>query len=275
MIDRLEGLVLRVLRVPAAPEAPAGDPGSVRVFRASKRYFRLRLIRWGLGQVGAVVGFVAVFGVLPISVTFAPLDEQVLERLNEVLPVSTQLLVSAFMVLELIGVAVFLLQLPVTFAMVRLDWTQRVYMVTDRSLRVREGMRQVREMTMTFANVQELSVRQNPLQRLLGIADLRVRSAGGGSVDESSADADEASHAMHLAYFRGVDNAEEIRDLIRARLRAYEDAGLGDPDDTSAVSLDPVPTDTVPVELYEAARELAASARQLREAVEAVGAPLG
>lgn len=268
MIDRLERLVLRVLRVPAAPEAPAGDPGSVRVFRASKRYFRLKLIRWGLGQVGAVVGFVAVFGVLPISVTIAPLDEQVLERLNEVLPVSTELLASAFMVLELIGVAVFLVQLPVTFAMVRLDWTQRVYMVTDRSLRVREGVRQVREMTMTFANVQELSVRQNPLQRLLGIADLRVRSAGGGSVDESSTDADEASHAMHLAYFRGVDNANEIRDLIRTRIRAYEDAGLGDPDDPGPSSSDAQPASRT---LVDAALELAEAARELRETAELGG----
>ena len=36
---------------------------------------------------------------------------------------------------------------------------------------------------------------------------------------------------LHIAYFRGVDNAEAIRDLILARLRNLRGAGLGDPDE--------------------------------------------
>ena len=265
MIGWLERVVLRVMRVPPPPDPPAGDPQSVRIFRASKRFFRLKLLRWSLGQLGAVAGLLVVFGVLPVTVSFAPLDERVMDELEVKLPVSPQLIVAGFAILETIGFGVFLVQLPITFAIVRLDWTQRVYIVTDRSLRVREGVRQVREMTMTFANVQELSVRQNPLQRLLGIADLRVRSAGGGAGSEAAGDGEEHSGAMHLAYFRGVDNADEIRDLIRARLREFEDAGLGDPDDVSMPSVrDPETAG----DLVAAARELAASARELREAVE-------
>ena len=38
---------------------------------------------------------------------------------------------------------------------------------------------------------------------------------------------------LHLACFRGVDNAEEIRDLVRDRSRHGRQAGLGDPDDTA------------------------------------------
>ena len=62
----------------------------------------------------------------------------------------------------------------------------------------------------------------------LGIADIEVRTAGGGG---PSSDANESGGAdMHLAYFRGVDNANEIRDSILARVRQLRDSGLGDPD---------------------------------------------
>ena len=39
---------------------------------------------------------------------------------------------------------------------------------------------------------------------------------------------------MHLAYFRGVQNAAEIRDLMLERLRRWRDTGLGDPDEAAA-----------------------------------------
>lgn len=74
---------------------------------------------------------------------------------------------------------------------------------------------------MTFANIQQISVRQGPLQRLLGIADVEVHTAGGGSPDEGGG-------GMHTGYFRGVADAEAIRNTIRDRVREYRDAGLGD-----------------------------------------------
>jgi uncharacterized membrane protein YdbT with pleckstrin-like domain len=125
------------------------------------------------------------------------------------------------------------LQIPFTYALVRLDYELRWYIVTDRSLRIREGIARVREMTMTFANIQNVTIRQGPLQRLLGIADVRVRTAGGGageSEGEHGQGKDERT-SMHIGYFRGVDNAQEIRELIFDRLRRLRSAGLGDPDD--------------------------------------------
>ena len=65
---------------------------------------------------------------------------------------------------------------------------------------------------MTFANIQQISIRQNPVQRLLGIADVQVRTAGGGSSGGGSGH--EMGESMHEAFFRGVDNAEEIRSAI-------------------------------------------------------------
>src|SRR6185295_13129153 len=107
------------------------------------------------------------------------------------------------------------------------DFEKRWYVVTNRSLRVREGVLSVREMTVTFANIQNISVSQGPLQRFFKIADLRVDTAGGGG-------AETAKHPgmnLHTAWFRGIENAEEVKALVLERLRGLKDAGLGDRDD--------------------------------------------
>lgn len=156
-------------------------------------------------------------------------------------------------VIESLVLLGFLASLPFTFAVVRLDYELRWYLVTDRSLRIRQGITQLHEMTMSFANIQQVVVRQNPLQRLLGIADLQVQSAGGGGDSEEGG----LSDSLHTGVFHGVDNAVEIRDLILERLRAFREVGLGDPDD--AVSHAPgEPT------LRDAARELLVEAQALR-----------
>src|SRR5205814_3372587 len=92
-------------------------------------------------------------------------------------------------------------------AVVRLDYEKRWYLVTDRSLRIREGVVNVREMTVNFANIQNISISQGPLQRLLRIADLRVDTAGGGG--GRAANTHHAAQNLHTAWFRGIDNAGE------------------------------------------------------------------
>ena len=71
------------------------------------------------------------------------------------------------------------MQLPITFAILRLDYELRWYIVTDRAARLREGIVTLKEMTFTLANVQDIRLRQGPLQRLLGLADVELRTAGG------------------------------------------------------------------------------------------------
>ena len=119
---------------------------------------------------------------------------------------------------------------------------------------------------MTFANIQEITLHQGPLQRWLGIADLKVRSAGGGLKVADNGHTRET----HVAYFRGVDNAAEIRDLILQHLRSYRrDSGLGDPDSLAAEGVAAVDTAIAnsignSTETLEAARELLGEARALR-----------
>jgi hypothetical protein len=131
--------------------------------------------------------------------------------------------------LKVAGFVLYLVQIPVTYALMRLDYEQRWYIVTDRSLRLRTGIWKVREMTMSFANLQQIAVSQGPLQRLLGLADVRVQSAGGGSAQPG--DPTPGQRSLHTGHFHAVDNAEEIRDLIVERLRLFRETGLGDPDE--------------------------------------------
>lgn len=247
----LTRLITRFLKVPPEPEPPLGSPGSVRVFNAAPGYFHYRLAVWIFGQVGTAIGLVIGLVFLAGGVEFAAI------------PIGREVTI----LLEAVGIGLFLIQLPLSFLMVRLDYRYRWYMITDTSLRIREGLLSVRERTMTFANIQNLSLKQGPIQRLFGISDLQVRTAGGGSesVGESKKELAEAMN-MHIGYFRGVDNAEEIRDLILGRMRGLKDSGLGDPDEPL--------TDPVPVEparesgdLVAAARELLAEARALRAAM--------
>lgn len=114
---------------------------------------------------------------------------------------------------------------------------------------------------MSFANVQQVVVSQGPLQRLLAIADVRVQSAGGGG----GGDAHHAAlgSSMHTGIFHGVDNANEIRDLILERLRLFRAAGLGDPDDAREAVAATLPGARHVLALT-AADELLAEARALR-----------
>lgn len=208
----LKSTVFRLLRVPHEPTPPAGSPESVRTFRASRRFFQLNLLRWVLGQA---VALLLLAGVLIVEFKVD------LGRATVPLRVA-----------EGLALVSFLVQLPFSFLLIRFDYDLRWYIVTDRSLRIRHGIFTIRELTMAFPNIQQISIRQGPLQRLLGIADLEVRTAGGGG--QGAGDAHGRSNSSgHLGYFRGVDNAYDLRDLILERLRLWRESGLGDPDEKS------------------------------------------
>lgn len=218
MVEGVKGWLLRLLRVPAQPRAPSGGR-IVRIFRAAPAYFRYRLALWSLRQLGALLGLLGSL----VFVTY--LSGEVRH------PVADFLLRAA----EAMAWITFLAQLPFSFAVLRLDFEMRWYILSDRSLRIREGVMSVREKTITFANIQNISIRQNPLQRLLRLADVRVATAGGGSSGSAQGHG-EVGESMHEAYFRGVANAEEIRNVIAERVRLHRDAGLGDPDEPEPIA---------------------------------------
>ena len=256
MISRLKSLMLRLLKVPPEPQLPAGAADSARVFRASKRYLQLKLLNWGVGQVFTLIGLIGALVAINLVGTGK------LDILTEVPHRAIILRILGWF--EVIGVVGFLVQLPLSLVPVILDWEMRWYIVTDRSLRIREGIWKVSEMTLTFANVQEVSIRQGPIERLFGIANLRVRTAGGGGrVGPNQPQNEEKSG--HIGFFRGVDDAPGIRDLILERLKLLRDAGLGDPDQPQTELEDS--KSAQPPDVANAARELLAEARALRRTV--------
>lgn len=326
MFEWIRDRLLHFARVPHAPEPPAGAPDSVRIFRAGRNYYKLRLARWMIGQAGAVIGILFSVGFLywfrgevhraqlereqsaiaPVTAT-APATTPATPAPNapasgaSTSPAATSTLAPAkanstdpaqakskrskrsavrdFKVLarmtpnwvmilieivEVGGILLFLVQLPVTFAAVRLEFELHWYIVTDRSLRIRTGLVRLQESTMSFANLQQVEVKQGPLQRLLGLADLRVQSAGGR--DDATAEA--GGDSLHTGVFHSVDNATEIRDLILARLKKFRETGLGDPDDHHRPPHEgTVVAPAASADSMAAAQELLAEARALRQAM--------
>ncbi len=239
-------LLDRLCRIPPRPDAPPGDEATTQVFRASPKYRSYRTALWAL--VAVPVGLLAL---VPLAVAlFADLRSSS-DR-------------EALLMVGLAIAAVALLGFSASYLALRLDYAYRWYLLTDRSLRVREGIFIVREMTVTFANVQNLTVDQGPLQRSFGIADVKVETAGGGG----GAAAKQGTHvrSLHTARLSGLENPEAVRDLIRSRLRRHRDAGLGDTDDAEAATGTPA--------LAEAAAAVLAEATALRRTMErATGRP--
>ena len=217
MYEPAKAALLQVLKVPPEPLDPMGDVRSLRVFRAAPGYLRYLVLRWSISQIFVLVPVTLAFGSAFIGATAAS---------------SSATPPTIVLVLGGVGAVVYLAQACFTFFSLRLLYEMRWYKVTDRSLRIRSGIWDVHEMTMTFANVQNINVTQGPIERLFGISDVRVESAGGGGASSHSAHGKGGGGAnLHLAVFRGVDNPEQIRDLMLERVQRVRDSGLGDPDD--------------------------------------------
>lgn len=297
MFEWIRSRVLRFMRIPHDPEPPVGAPGSIRVFRAGRNFYNLRLLRWGFGQFGALTGLCLSLGFFwwfKVEVEAAQLSrEETVAAAPAQIPLVPAVpepgdkraaksrrsgrddlkrlasrtpgwVIPIIQFLELGGILLFIAQVPVTYAAVRLEFEQHWYIITDRSLRIRTGLLRLQESTMSYANLQQVEVKQDPVQRLLGLADVHVQSAGGGGGHEHHQD-----NSLHTGIFHSVDNATEIRDLILERLRQFRQTGLGDPDDhhehavmNAVVTATPASTDTL-----AAAHELLAEARALRAAL--------
>jgi len=94
------------------------------------------------------------------------------------------------------------------------------YVMSGRSIRIRRGIWTIKEVSITFENVQNVRVSQGPLQRYFGIADVLIETAGASS--------SEGGGVGNQGRIEGVADAPAIRDQIMQRVRASRSAGLGD-----------------------------------------------
>ena len=235
MYEALKSLLLPLLKVPGgAPSPPPGhtDAASLKVFRASPDYLRYRLFFWTLYAVGWGLGVLVVSVVLLVAL--GPWG--------------------ALLALLLVGVSV--VKVAIVYASTRLDYELRWYILTDRSLRIREGVWIVREVTLTFANIQNVQVLQGPVERAFGISDIMIQTAGGGSGQN-----EQQLSGAHRALLRGLDKPQEVCQLILDLLRRYRGAGLGDRDDresrpvTTGQRVSPA-TQQLLIEIRDAARSV-------------------
>ena len=193
----------RLFRVPEHPPAlPTAAGNSIESFKPAIGFLRyLKLKFWA-------------------SLIAAGFAELVLELLVSTNDMSIGML--------LLPAAIFLLVVPgmIVYLAIHLRYDTTWYVLSDRSMRIRRGIWIIRETTITFENIQNVNVRQGPLQRWFGIANLSIETAGGGG---------QAQHGHgnpwqtdHCGVIEGVADAHRIRDLIMSRLRKSRSAGLGD-----------------------------------------------
>ncbi len=190
----------RVPRQP--PNLPTHDDETLASFRPSPQWMRYLLfqfyVSWAIFGVISLIGQIVFFVVHPLVGILAGLP-----------------LLAFFACLCAITHLALYLQFDTTW-----------YVLNPRSLRLRRGIWTIHESTITFENIQNVSVSQGPLQRMFGIADVVVQTAGGGGPMHGAQGA--GMHGGHVGLLEGLENAEAVRDLILGKLRNSTSAGLGD-----------------------------------------------
>ncbi len=195
-------IITQWFRVPELPPTLQGaDDAEVVSFRPAEGFLRyLKLFFWiGLAIIDGLlfVGWVVLLIAFPIwGVVLAPL-------------------IWAVMILPDI----------VAYIAIHLRYDTTWYVLSDRSMRIRRGIWIIHETTITYENIQNVSIRQGPVQRHFGIADVLVETAGGGAVSEGK---EGGSVLGHSGLLEGIGNAQEVRGLILAKWQASRSSGLGD-----------------------------------------------
>lgn len=130
-----------------------------------------------------------------------------------------------------IALALIILPDIVAYIGIHLNYDTTWYVLSDRSMRLRRGVWNLHETTITFENIQNIHIEQGPLQRWFGFSNLVVQTAGGGGAGTQGV----PGSLMHMGVLTGLSNAQEIRERILARCGKPSGAGLGEepPSDTS------------------------------------------
>lgn len=200
----------RWIRAPVdPPDTPPGAHEWARHFRPAESFLRYLKLTY-LFTVGAV-SLVAI--PLVVGLTLGILTE-----------VESPLVSAVLLALVLGGLALpGLLGALAGYLLLRLRFDTTWYVLTDRALRVRRGILTIQEQTVTLDNVQNVKVKQGPIQRWLGIANVTVETAASGVPTGQS-----GGISAGAAVIEGVTDAHELRDRIRDRMRRSRSQGIGD-----------------------------------------------
>ncbi len=202
LYGRLWGVLVRWFRVPDQPPAPPAGPGEpFRVFQPAEGYLRYQKFWFWLVLTAVDIPLMGLWIWLLVSIWWLGL-----------------LLAPVFLV-AIIGPDLL------AYVAIHLRYDTMWYALSERSMRIRHGLWVIQEKTITFENVQNLSLRQGPVERHFGIARVTVQTAGGGGGDGQGG-------SGHTGLIEGVSDAPEIRDLIMDRVRHSKPAGAQVPQGT-------------------------------------------
>lgn len=133
------------------------------------------------------------------------------------------------------------------------------YRFDDEGVAMSWGILFRREITLTYARIQDIHLTSNVVERWLGLARIQVQTASGSSGAEMT--------------IEGLPHFEQVRDFLYSRMRGAREAG-GTAARGATPSLAPVPAGAVALdgaaiaELTRTLRDVAAEVAALREAVE-------
>lgn len=196
------GVLSDLLRTPRHPPTLPTQPGeSLVALKPSKAWLRyLKFWFW----IGLTVIDVAILGAWLLICYFKPV-------LGAVLAVPAWIV--AFV--------------PDIFAYVaiHLRYDTTWYVISPRSIRIRNGIWAIRETTFTFENVQNVEITQGPVERWFGFANLKIETAGGGVIHTQHGAHPDGSN---VAFLFGLENAHEIRKNVMDRVAASRTTGIGD-----------------------------------------------
>lgn len=228
------GVLTGWLLVPTEPPRLAGaHDQAIQSFRPAEGYLRYLKFYFWIGLVAIdfflILGWIILLISLPlVGILVAPL-----------------------------AWAIIILPDVIAYIAIHVRYDTTWYVLSDRTMLIRRGIWNIHETTITYENIQNVSVRQGPVQRYFGIANVHVESAGGG-VSKGQ----HGSSIGHTGLLEGVANAEAIRALILEKWKVSKSAGLGD-DDPTKKSLGPGPREWSPqhvavlCEIRDLAKQLA------------------
>ena len=195
------------LRIPSEPaEMPVDSGELIKIFHPSPNWLRLRRLQIVSGTLVALLVNVAVFfAQMKMSSSFI-FSFSIFDWSN----------------INLLLAPLFLLAGVLRLITLRLQYDCTWYVLTERALRIRRGLILIRETTITYANIQNLSLQQGPLERMFSLSNIKVETAGGGGGDSKT------DSLGHSGLIEGVQDADSLRDLMMAQVRLHRSGGLGD-----------------------------------------------
>jgi putative membrane protein len=126
------------------------------------------------------------------------------------------------------------------------------YALDGEGITMRWGILFRREISLTYARIQDIHVTSNVVERWLGLAKIQVQTASGSAAAEMT--------------IEGIREVDALRDFLYSRMRGAQDAGASA---AGALAAAEPPADGELYELAATLREIAAEVRALRAAREA------